>query len=93
MTWDIGKRYDLTATYGGISPEGYIILLDVQADDGTPFKDHVWLPYGKKFKNLEPGDQLKFTAKVNYYHHYKVKRLTLTNIAITSVPERTIAAS
>jgi len=68
-----GERMTFTGTigrYGGKGGGKYtILMLDVHHTDGRPVTDHVWFNLTKGFKDLrlQPGEKVKFDARVKPY--------------------------
>lgn len=80
----IGKPFSFFAIYKGANEEvdsdtvtkydvgkkrRYMVLEDVRAEDGTAFRTHVWLPFGKRFRQMGmmEYDRVAFTAKIRRY--------------------------
>lgn len=105
-SWDdqIGKHHTFTARFirvGHVKKQRgkRMLLRDINCIDGTPFRDHLHLPYTKRFrrKELEPGDKLTIRGKVNRYFVKRNKaerapdpknliaQLEITNIKIISI--------
>ena len=43
------------------------IVLDGVVVDGRPFRDHAWIKWSKRFKNVKCGDTITATAEVREY--------------------------
>ena len=71
MNWmdEIGREYQFTARFFGVGLGRKMLLKDVQSIDGTPFRDHLLIPYTNRFrrKNLRRGDCITLRGKVNRY--------------------------
>jgi len=95
----ISREYVFKATYMS-SKDGHMRLIDISTDAGVYFRDHIYLPYTKRFKRLELErfDVIRFRAKVNSYRkkhpafvnlprHPKrlVRMICLTNIHVLGV--------
>lgn len=62
----IGKRHSFRAKFIFQNKDA-ALLRRVVTVGGTPFRDHLWIPRAKKFKSIEDGDIIEFSAKVNRY--------------------------
>ncbi|RGP36935.1 hypothetical protein [Pseudotabrizicola alkalilacus] len=69
-----GERFAVTATVERFgSKSGYkgpvetILLTCVKDADGKPLTDHIWLARGKQWMAINPGDRVRFTARVDSY--------------------------
>ena len=68
-----GERVSFTGTigrYGGKGGGKYtVLMLDVRHLDGRPATDHVWFNLTKGFKELrlQPGERVRFDARVKPY--------------------------
>ena len=104
MNWHdhIGKEYIFTAQYR-LTQRGKMLLLDVRRQDGELLREHLLIPYTRRFKKkyLNRGDILRFRGKVNRYfkkhpafkhlprHHSRlITKLQLTNIHIINIKRR-----
>ena len=87
--WKIGTRYRFIGEVEAIRPEKlppkvrkkrkaklHLLLADIEDADGNFFRDHLWIPYTRKFKSLqlEHGDIITFWAKVYNYRRFKTHR-------------------
>lgn len=62
----IGKRHSFQAKFVFQNNKA-ALLRRIVSIDGTLFRDHLWIPKAKKFKLIENGDIIEFSAKVNRY--------------------------
>lgn len=98
MNWEghIGKRYTFTGVFACVQT-GHMLLEDVRRTDGVLFRDHLFVPFTRRFKRLDlrEGDVLRLSGKVNRYfkkgrHQWDVPRfrcelspdLEITNISV-----------
>lgn len=70
----IGKRVTLFARFNG-SNDKHMLLVNVRTENGAHFREHLWMPYGKRFRRLEMarGCTVRLRGKVNRYW-YKPKQ-------------------
>ena len=100
MQWEdfIGQEFTFVG-YFRKHYDGMMLLENVHRDDGVKFRDHLHVPFTKRFKKLGlcEGDCLKISGKVNRYYKSEdglprgagdlVVRLAITNIKVLEVVE------
>jgi hypothetical protein len=73
MDWDemIGKRVSFVARYSG-GNRRHMLLHGVETAAGDVLRDHMWLPYTKRFKKLalRRGQYIAFAGKVKKYRKH-----------------------
>ena len=101
MNWNdhIGKEYIFTAQYA-LHQKGKMLLRDIRRQDGELLRQHLLIPYTRRFRKheLSSGDLLTVRAKVNRYYklrpEHKGKRrhpklltpkMQITNIHIIKI--------
>lgn len=99
MNWfdHISKQYIFYGVYSH-HKSGQMMLENVEREGGQHFRQHLFIPYTQRFKNLglERGDVIRFRAKVNTYQKRRdktkawkgdnvVRKLCLTNINVLGV--------
>ncbi|PSN80991.1 hypothetical protein C8B47_03690 [filamentous cyanobacterium CCP4] len=96
MNWNdhIGKQYIFTAQYK-LNQRGKMLLLDVRRQDGELLREHLLIPYTRRFKKqaLKRGDTLTLRGKVNRYykkppdekHAYRNPKTLIAKIQITNI--------
>lgn len=106
MNWDdhIGKQYIFTAQYH-LHQRGHMILTDVRRQDGELLREHLLIPYTRRFRkrDLSHGDTIRLRGKVNRYFKkrpdhrdkprhpkYLMTKYQLTNIHILKIERKLI---
>lgn len=83
MNVRIGSRHEFTAIVLCWNSQ-HICLENICFDtiERQEFRNHLWLVYCRKWKRLElkQGDIVRFSGKVNQYHHWNRQQLEITNI-------------
>lgn len=83
MNVRIGSRHEFIGVVESFNSK-HICLEDVRFNtiDCELFRDHAWLVYCRKWKRmgLKAGDIVKFSGKINQYHHWNRQQLEITNI-------------
>lgn len=64
----MGKPIELIGVYK-YNNGNHMLLHDVVTMDGRPFRDHMWLPYTKRFRKLRlrPDQSVRFKGKLAQY--------------------------
>lgn len=64
----MGKPIELIGVYKRHNGK-HMLLRDVVTTDGRPFRDHMWLPYTKRFRRLKlrPDQTVHFKGKLAQY--------------------------
>ena len=63
-------RFERTGWKAGYKgPMETVLLLDIRDAEGNPVTDHLWfnLTNGFRDANIEPGDEVQFSARVQSY--------------------------